>query len=256
MKRTKKLSYKTEFGRDNVIKRFLLKIFLGLSSLPRLLLEVFIRRSFGERYFSFSTSVILAILVGGVPYMYATVNPFYEHPSFLSYVWHHLSWYAFVLLFLYFAWRRWQEVKREPGIFDCAKYTLYTGNINRRFWELELFDVETTSRIISIYYEPAFFLIIGLVLALLGQNIGFLIIICSIIYSLGYAGAYYLGDQYIMDMLDQLIANEEMADSFIDDRGPENSRGYEQFFHKPANKEFRRRVAHMFYDDEHIPDVN
>ena len=64
----KSLYYEHVFRRTNAIKEFIYSFFLAIASWPRLLLEVFLRRNMGERYFSFSTAVILLLILCWLPF--------------------------------------------------------------------------------------------------------------------------------------------------------------------------------------------
>ena len=63
----KNLYFRSVFRRKNVIKEAILDLFLSTCSVPRLLLEVFIRTNMGERYFSFSTAIIATTVLAILP---------------------------------------------------------------------------------------------------------------------------------------------------------------------------------------------
>lgn len=253
--KSKNLYYQIMFQRTNMIKMLILSFFLAIASWPRMVLEVFIRKSFGERYFSFSTAITIAIVLCISPFGYDSFHNFFNRPSVLDTIGNHPSWYLFIVVFLYFAWRRKKEVRREPGVFDFAKFSLYNGDINPAFRDLEIPGIPTTRRIISTWYEPAFFLIIGLILRILDQGIGVLLFWCSICYSLSYAGAYYMGDQFIMDKIDEMIFGEEMVDAFVNDLEPENTKGVEWMGDKPKSHKLKKEVVKNIIIEEEPNDV-
>ena len=84
------------------------------------------------------------------------------------------------------------------------------------------------------------------------QLIGFILVICSIVYSLSYRAAYYQGDQFVMDKIDEMICNEELVKSFVEGRTPDETRGFNFYGRRPADPETRRRVAETFVEDETV----
>ena len=250
----KNLYYRTVFRRKNAIKEFLLTFFLGVASWPRLLLEVFIRKNFGERYFSFSTAIIMTVILAIFPYAIAQAQSYSSFGgggiSFWSFVGHNLTWYIFLALFIIVCLRRRHEVKRLPSVFDFERFSLSAGIVNPAFFTIKLGGKDPDIRTVETLIEPAFFLIIGVVLALMAQSVGVLIVVCSIIYSLSYFGAYYIGDNFIMDKIDEMICNENLVASFVDGRKPEETKGFNAYGRKPDNKEFRRRVVDSFFEDD------
>lgn len=255
----KNLYYHIVLSRRNVIKEFILNIFLEIASGPRLLLEVFTRTKFGERYFSFSQAIILTIVLALFPIIKSNMSGFYSYPyrreetdGILTILWHNFTWYAYLGAFMYQCFKRREEIKREPSVFDFARFSLSTGVVNPAFYDFKINGKTPTPRQVSILLEPAIFLGFGILLAIFQQSLGYLLIFCSITYSLSWKAAFYRGDQFIMDKIDQLIANEETARSFIDGRKPEETRGFETYGKRPENTDFRRKVAESFfeYDDD------
>ncbi len=248
--KTKNLYYATVFKRTNTIKMMILSFFLAIASWPRLFLEVFLRKNFGERYFSFSTAIIITWIFALLPYAWEYSHSFGfvdKGKLVLTYA----TWYLYLAAFVYFSWLRWMEVKREPGVFDFARFSLSTGNINPSFYKMaESMGLKPTSRNISTLLEPLVCFVIGALLFLIGQSVGTLIIVCSICYSLSYAGAYHLGDQFVMDTIDEMICNEELVDSFVNNEQPSETRGFEAYGKRPTNADFRRKVVDNFRQED------
>ncbi|MES2652989.1 MAG: hypothetical protein V4663_14700 [Bacteroidota bacterium] len=99
-------------------------------------------------------------------------------------------------------------------------------------------------------FEPALFLLVGLVLMLFAQPVGILITICSILYSASYFASYWIGDDYIMDMIDKIICGEEIVDSFVNDKDSSLTRGFNAMGRKPINKDARRKIVEKMFEDE------
>lgn len=254
----KNLYYATVFRRTNVFKEALLGFFMAIASYPRLLLEVFIRRNFGERYFSLASSFSVALLIGIIP-IFMTGMSGRGYFSFSRLLSDHLTWYLFIAAFLVMAFRRQREVDREPSVFDFARFSLSTGQAHPKFYEIRIFNrkdgnkitkVGPNDRQISTILEPLFFFCIGLILFILHQAIGLVIIVASICYSLSYVAAFSIGDNFVMDKIDEMICSEEMTNSFVEGRDPSQTRGFHVPSRKPADPDLRRKVAESFFEEE------
>lgn len=239
----KNLYYKTMFRRHNVIKEFFFNLFFSICSGPRLLLEVFVRKNFGERYFSFSTAIGLAFLLALLPLFFATAFYLKGDAGFGTFILHFLTWYAAIAAFVYMSLKRRNEIKRLPSVFDFARFSLSAGNLDNRFLDFNLQGRRFTIREVETTVEPAFFFIIGLGLMLLAQPIGLVIMFCAICYSVSYFATYWKGDNFIMDKIDEMILNEEYTNSFVDGMDPEDTRGVRYYGRVPVNPEVRRQLV-------------
>ncbi|ADB38022.1 hypothetical protein [Spirosoma linguale] len=247
----KNLYYRTVYRRRNVIKEALLSLFLGLSSYPRMLLEVFIRRNQGERYFSFSGAIIVVLVLGFFPLIFSsTYRGFLSGSSLINFWGMFLTWYAYLGGFLYMAIQRRNEIKRLPSVFDFARFSLSAGLIHPQIRTLDFNGKLMSVRTIETVVEPGLFGSVGFVLWMAGQPIGFILFISSIFYSLSYVAAYHEGDNFVMDHIDKLIANEELAKAFIEGRGSDETRGFAFIGRRPADPDARRKVAELFMEDE------
>ncbi len=250
MKKTN-LYYKTVFRRRNTIGEALLGFFLAISSWPRLLLEVFVRRNMGERYYSDSAAITLSVLLALLPlFLIRALSGGYGGVEVGVFFERFFSWYAFLTGFMYMAAQRSEEVKRMPGVFDFARFSLSSGRIDRRFYDIGFWDKPVSVRTIETLLEPGLFFSIGFVLILMGQPIGSLLVISSIIYSMSYRAAYAIGDNFIMDKIDEQICNEELVKSFVDGENDGGTRGFNFRGRRPADPDARRRVAEIFTEEE------
>ena len=252
----KNLYYTGVIQRKKVIRDFSTLVLSILFVWPRNLLEVFIRKSFGERYFSIVQSFLLALFLFLIPISIDKVSSLYGYKTSLPEIFlKNITWYIFLGGFIYYCLKRQKEIKREPGVFDFEKFSLSAGIINPYFRTVKLNGKEVTSRQIATLVEPAFFLVIGIVLTAMMQKVGILLVFSS----LGYAGSWYIsylqGDHFIMDKIDQMICNEEMVASFVDGRRPDQTRGFEPFCRRPADDEFRRKVADFMMPEDDFVDA-
>lgn len=249
--------YRSVLRRASDANQSLLTAFLKISSWPRMLLEVFIRKNFGERYFSFSTGILIIFVLALFPlatesgYYFFSRNPYYHQLS--SGFWsRNLLWYLYLVLFFIQCLVRKKEIERLPSVFDFARYSLSSGLVHPFIlnfkWNGKPLDIRTIETLV----EPGLFFVLGLLLSLFGQTLGILLIICSIIYWLGYEAAYNLGDQFVMDKIDEMICNEELANSFIEGKNASETRGVQYYGRKPADPDARRKLAETFLEEEVI----
>jgi hypothetical protein len=256
----KNLYYRSVFRRRNIIKEAIYDFFFAACSIPRLVLEVFVRKNFGERYFSFSTAMIITFILALIPIISSVgLNEILSRLggragqfTIFDFLLHYLTWYLFLAGFVAMCIDRRHEIKHLPSVFDFGRYSLSTGHIHQGFLNYQPFGKPLSVRQIETMVEPGFFLVIGLGLWILQQSIGVIIVLSSIAYAISYLGAYYRGDNFIMDNIDEMICNEELTSAFIDGLGPAETRGVNYYGRKPIDPEARRKLANNFIEDEDI----
>lgn len=249
----RKSYYQTMFRRRNVIKEALLNFALGLSSWPRMLIEILIRRNFGQRYFSASGAVTLAVMLAIMPiFLIGSIRYRTGGSEYDILFGKFLTWYLYVVAFMYSASQRHEEVKRLIDEYNFDRFTLFTGIIHDRFWKFEFNGKRYDKRQIEIILEPGLFFFIGLGLCLAGQAIGYVLVISSLFYSFSYAAAYHDGENFILDKNDERICSRELVNTFTEDLDPQNSKGFNFYVRRPADPEARRQMAEMFMADADI----
>lgn len=226
-------------GRKNWLKMAILGAFFGLSSPFRLLLEVHVRSRFGHRYFSLFNAICTTIILTVLPFMYMRTNPEKGLSDFLL---NFVTWYIFVAIFVIRSWVHYFKVRKKPGEFDLQKHSKFNGDYHPGFYLLEDYGLPVNSRTISIYYEPAIFLIIAIVLITFSQPIGWLLFVASIIYSLGYMGSFAIAEDHLANVIDDMIFAEGLNHTLKTGRKPRVDQGFEMF-NWPANPEMGRQVA-------------
>lgn len=247
MKKT--LNFSQTLQRVNEVKAMIYSFFLYFASYPRLLLEVFIRKGFGERYFKLSSALTVALLLAVWPFV-----PSYKGYSFkqTEIMPDYLLWYVFIAGFVAVSILHHRAQKRSAGVYDFKRYSLYSGKINPFFRTITFPRIKNDVRLIECWLEPAGFFFLGLFLALIGQKLGGLLVGCSIFYAIGYRASYFIGDNHVMDMIDKMIVNEEMEKAFMDDADEEETRGFRYVGRKPEDQNLRRRVFDSMTGKEEV----
>ncbi|MEN0081105.1 hypothetical protein [Flavobacterium lindanitolerans] len=244
--------YRTVFQRRNPVKDYILHLFLGSTSFARLIIEVFIRKNMGRRYFKFSGAIVTAFGLMTLPFFPLLINmfvPAYFGYGFWGTIKEYSLWYVFVGVFLYFSYLRYKDIKHIRSLFDYEHFSLSTGIVIEPFRNLKFRGKQISIRIREIFIEPLPFFISGLILMLLGQKLlGGLFVFSSIVYCISSARAYAEGDDYMLDLIDEIICNKELVRTFVSDE--ETRHGFQFYGDKPSSKKLRDDMVHEMVDDD------
>jgi len=238
--------YEEIFGRPAMTKRIVLNIFLGLSYYFRVPIEVITRRNMGERYFNLMLTAAIGIALLYVPIMFS--SGLFGGVDYDVLFARFSTWYLYTGIYLYASFKRWQEIRRYPSVWDLKRFSLSSGNIHPFFLRLNVREDLKNNRFVSTILEPGVFLIIGILLTILQQPIGIVLMGCAVIYSLGYTASYYLADQYVMDKIDQMICHEDLHDIFVNDIP--SQRGFEFSARRPKDKAAREKLYEDYMEAE------
>jgi len=239
-------------SRSNPVKNFIYYLFEGFADYARMMLEVFVRSDFGERYFSLSSAFILAFVLAlfPIPFMAARY-------AMTGEIWHHVllhfaSWYVFLGYFMKMCLRRNKEIKRvDKTMFDTERFSLSHGILASWLVDFTYMGKKFNIRQVETLIEPAFFFIVGLGLAIFGQAIGLLILFFSIIYSLSYRLMYKKGDDFILDFIDTKIANRLTVSVLVDGIEDDPS-GFRMRARRPADRNTREDIANEIIQDDAV----
>jgi hypothetical protein len=244
--------YRTVFPRRNPVKDWILNLFLGSTSFARLILEVFIRKNMGRRYFKFSGAIVTAIGLLTIPFFPLVLNLFV--PSYFGYgfwgtIKEYSLWYIFVGVFLYFSYLRYKDIKHIKSLFDYEHFSLSTGIVIKPFRDLKFRGEYISPRIREIFIEPLPFFIGGLLLTLLSQKLlGGLFVFSAIVYCISSARAYAEGDDFMLDLIDEIICNKELVRTFKNDEPTQH--GFQFYGDKPNSQQLRDEMLNKMFDDD------
>lgn len=280
-KTIKNLYYRNTFARQNNVKVLFLSFCSLFMSYPRMLLEVFTRKNFGERYFSLSSAIILALILAVLPLGITQVSSFvggsenieqsysydenfgnneqpqtFEQPStdnvmFPAYI----GWYCFILAFLFFCFKHYLDNRRSPSAFNFSRFTLSSGIIHPMIRNIKISGFQPDIRFIECFLEPLIFFVAGLLLAVLGQSVGYLLIVCAFFYSMSYVGSYVGGDNFIMDKIDEIICNEVLENAFVEGHDIEETKGFQFRGRKPTTDKLRKQILPLLMVEEEVMDA-
>jgi hypothetical protein len=241
--------YSVMFGRQNAIKNFIYGFFIAIASWPRLLLEVFVRKEFGERYFSFSTSCIIFIILAGYPYALAYAHSF-GRVSVFDILWENLLWYMFLFSFMYCCFQRRKELNKRPKTYSKNYFSLSSGIANPKFDYNKIFGTQVKSYYIVTLIEPGIFFVIGVLLILIHQKtLGITLTICSIIYSISWRAQYAICHNKMLELFDIGICHDEMTSS-LSGKSPDKTKGFNSYSRRDVDED----EAEKLFSDEDAND--
>jgi hypothetical protein len=271
----KNLYYRDTFARHNAVKLLFLSFCSLFVSYPRMLIEVFTRKNFGERYFSLSSAFILTLMLACAPvaishitsgwgssematenYSYddsfgdvvqqtQTIEPATQGGIFPDYI----GWYLYLAVFLGFCIKHYIDNRRSPSAFNFNRFTLSSGVVHPFFRNINIGGLSPDIRFFECYLEPAIFLGAGILLALIGQTLGWLLIVSSFFYSMSYITAYISGDNFVMDKIDEIICNEELEKAFVEDGDLDETKGFQFRGSKPNTEAMRRQILPLMTEE-------
>lgn len=252
----KNLYFRKVIKRKNKVNDFIFDFFSAIASYPRILLEVFLRKQFGERYFKISSAVTAAIFTALFPFIFEFVATFFSGRRYYggsnsdSLSTDFTPYAIFILLFLVFTCIRSIEIERRPSSFNFGYFSYSMGQLNPLFYKIKIFGKAPSPRFIETFYEPLVFFLLGVLFYLFGSSFGVFLIVCSICYSISYMAAYAVGDDFVLDHIDEMLMNQEVESSFVNDEDISKTKGVRFYANKPDSKELRRKLGNSFIEDE------
>jgi hypothetical protein len=235
--------YTVLYGEPAAINKKLGAWVAVILSWPKSVLDVFLRKNMGERYFTLFKSILIFAALWFIP---VGIESLYRTEMVSS-----TSYYVFIILYAIMAGVRYLEIRREPSVFDFAKFSLSRGIPHPFFLRIKLFGKPLSQRSIEVYAEPLLCFIIGVILVLIQEApVGALIILCSISYFMCNMISAIHGDHFIMDKIDEILLNQDLNETFI--QGKEVSPRQVPFFSKkPSTEDLRKNfIDHLNNNDD------
>ena len=246
--------YQDMFGRSNAFSQNFAAFCYWLFSYPKLILEVFIRREMGERYFTLTSAVIGGALWFAMPIAFS-FNSY--SASWKDTINANPAYYFFLIPYTIMSAIRYREIKHLPSVYDFERFSLSQGKPFEFFYNIKLFGRPSGLRKIQLYFEPIFCGTIGFMLFKVGATaLGGMIMICSFGYFLSNVIATYQANHFIMDKIDEFLCSQDLTETFQknDDVSPT---GVPMFAKKPSTEMLRKDLAEAIlnYDDDAIEAV-
>ena len=236
----KKNLYYTMVFKNSALDNKAVNILLQFLELPKVILLPFLRKDMGERYFS----LLLALFMAGILY---TIAPYMQKSGMANIS--HL--YTFITIFVIVSIIRFLQIRQAPSVFDFAKFSYSPGDPYPFFKKIKIMGKPLSNRVIDIFVEPAFVLLLGLLITIIFTSpVGVLLMVCAVCYSVSNLLKARLGDHYIMDRIDEIICNEELSSSFSKGEEMSPRKIPLSYPKRPTNNELRNNIADLFKDDD------
>jgi len=205
-----KYNFRDQLTRPSVFRPFF-HACLEIASSCRLPLEVFMRRDFGVRYFNLPAAISLSIgLVIASIFAMAIMSAIFMEVKLLNFI----TWYLFIAAFIGASIWHHRDRSKKPKDEIYKKYSKSSGELVFAKAVSHYTKTKFSIRTMECLIEPSGFFVLGVLLAFLGQYLGFLLIFTSLIYCFSYIGAYHEGDNFVLDIIDNQILAKEFHSTF------------------------------------------
>ena len=223
-------------GRKSEVYALGKDLIFKLSSYPSYIVEVFLRKNFGERYYTFSIAIIISI---------AMLFPMLLEGNLRNFL--GIPWLVFTLAFLYKSIRHRMEFRRFGTSYNFDRYSYSDGEIHPFFWNFfgkEILGVKVTRYLIHVLIEPGLPIIIGLFLTAIPftRGTGILILISGVLFCYRNIMKAYAARDYILDIIDEQIVMHGKHDVLMEEKPKNETKGLSFPIELPSNKLLREEM--------------
>lgn len=231
-------------GRKSAVTEMAGDLIFMLSSYPSYIVEAFMRKKFGERYFTFSVAVIIAFAML-YPYLFLgdKVREVLGFP-----------WFVFTLIFLYKSIRHRFEFRRFSMTYNFDRYSYTDGEIFDFWYDLigtKLLGLTVTRYRILTLFEPAIPISIGLFLMLLPftRAVGILIFISGLFFCYRSIMKAFFARGHVLDTIDEQIVARYKHDVIMEEKPKSQTGGISFPIELPKSKDLRQDLVDSIEDN-------
>ena len=236
----------THKGRHNYAGNFFLSFFMMFASHASAIIEVFLRKRFGERYITLSQAFTLVLALNfGYEYLDDMFRFRLDGDTW--------SIFIFSIVFLGFSIKHRMEISKYGTAYDFKRFSLSDGEV-ANFWS-KIIGKKILGKKVSLYHvhvllEPAIPVIVGLPLLPLEftRPIGVILIICGVIYSIRNFSKAQQGRNWVLDNIDKKITSEMKYDVFMERKPKTETKGVYLPIELPDDEETRKSLYNMVED--------
>ncbi|MEM6721114.1 MAG: hypothetical protein AAF611_17425 [Bacteroidota bacterium] len=232
----------THFGKPNLIVALLKDFFLFIAIYGSSVVEVFLRKRFGERYFSLSHSVILIFLILYFGNFLSKVLNIEN--SFIILI-------IFMIIYLGFSLKHRMEISKYGTTYDYKRFSLSNGEI-ASFWNKLIgqsaYGVKISEYSVRVVLEPAIPFIVGFILSFfsLFALVGITLMLSAICLAIKNFMQAQIARNWVLDIIDNKIANETKHDLFITGKSSRETKGVYLPIELPKDKQTRQYLYNTF----------
>ncbi len=248
-------------GRTNLVRDFIVGLFMLFASHGSAIVEVFMRKRFGERYITLAQSIGIFF---GVLLFYPVI--IYLYASFLELTGNGIRGIKlsqlrnsalflsiFMLIFLGLSIYHRLEIKRYGTAYDFKRFSLSDGELAPFWYKIigkKIGFIKISSYLVNVLLEPLVPILIGLILTLIPftKLTGILLIICGLMFMAKNFNKAQQGRNWVLDNIDKKISNEMKYDVFIGRKPKKDTKGVYLPIELPENEETRKALYNIVED--------
>jgi len=216
-------------ARGNAILGAIVGLAFVIAKYPSIIIEVFFRKKFGERYFTLSSSIFIFFL-----FLFVCIAP-----NFMNFlgggigggnIYVDVPLLLFAGAFLYKSIVQRQEIKKYGVTYKLDRFSLSQGEYHKFFkdrWGQNLIGLPVNSRTVEIFFEPIVPILIGLFFMLIPflKILGVILFLCGVIMVLRQFGRAIQGRNAVLDIIDQNIVSQDKAGVLMEEKPIEEVHG-------------------------------
>lgn len=241
--------FRVSQGANASIFILILSILAGLSSIPASLVEVFLRRKFGERYMSLSLNIVMGLILAYWGIMMSNIIG----------AEYFILWFVMIGLYLYKSVQHRMEIKKYGTTYDFNRFSVCDGRIHDKWWDIigkEYFGIKITRYMVHILLEPLVPILIGLPFLIVSytRSFGILLIVSGFFFGFRSFIKAYSARNSILDIIDEQICMRYDEEVLIDQKSPNETAGISVPIELPEDEETRRLILNSLRAQSATPD--
>ncbi len=224
-------------GRASALYQMGSDLIFTISSYPSYIVEAFMRKHYGERYYSFSVAIIIS---------FSMLYPFIFLGDKVRGVLG-LPWILFTLIFLYKSIRHRMEFRRYSMNYDFDRFSYSDGEIFDFWYDLigtKILGLTVTRYRILVLFEPAIPVIVGLFLMLMPftRPVGILIFFSGLLFGYRSLMKAYYARGYVLDAIDEQIVARWKQDVIMEEKPKAQTGGLSFPIELPQSNDLRQKL--------------
>ncbi|WP_303316851.1 hypothetical protein Q4Q34_08585 [Flavivirga abyssicola] len=232
-------------GRTNLIRDFIMGLFMFFASHASAIVEVFLRKRFGERYITLAQSIgiFIAFIV-----LYSFADDIYGGVLDSSFT------LIFAFIFLGMSIYHRLEIRKYGTTYEFKRFSYSDGEIFP-FWKniigKKIAGFKITRYHIHVLFEPAIPFFVGFLFMTTNPFtglIGQIIFLCSIIYGIRNFHKAQQGRNWVLDNIDKKITSEMKYDVFIGRKPKQETKGVYLPIELPEDENVRKALYDIVDD--------
>jgi len=230
--------------RDNIILEVVFSFLFSLSAIPSYIVEVFLRRKFGSRYFTSSYAILISIVMFAIYFFGGDLAK--QSLGF--------TWAIFTGLFLWKSIKHRLEITKYGVTYDFERFSLSDGE-SWKFWDKlignKIAGITITRYLILVVLEPAVPVLTGLLLMPIPftRGVGFLLFTSGLLFGFRSFMKTQKARNHILDMIDEQLAKKWKHDVLVEQKPKSETAGFSLPVELPSSRKLRQDLCNAMDSD-------